>query len=99
MAKEVQNMREQLNWHWRNNMRTVRFFALDARASLSFMTLLVYARTSTIILTFIITMIFYWLEKKGLTFPAALRSLRMWFVGLERPGVASVHKKRLIDRG
>lgn len=65
MAKEVQNMQDQLNWHWRNNMRTVRFFALDARASLCFMVLLVYARTSTIILTFIVTGIFYLLEKRG----------------------------------
>ncbi|MFP4313404.1 MAG: IcmT/TraK family protein [Alphaproteobacteria bacterium] len=99
MAKEVQNMQEQLNWHWRNNMRTVRFFALDARASLCFMVLLVYARTSTIILTFIVTMIFYWLEKKGMTFPAALRNLRMWFVGTDRPGLNSVHHKKFIDHG
>lgn len=99
MAKEVQNMQDQLNWHWRNNMRTVRFFALDARASLCFMVLLVYARTSTIILTFIVTGIFYLLEKKGLTFPSALRALRLWFVGFNRPGLASVQRKKLIDRG
>lgn len=99
MAKEVQNMQEQLNWHWRNNMRIVRFFNLDARASLCFMILLVYARTSTIILTLIITMIFYWLEKKGMTFPAALRSLRMWFVGNDRPGWVSVCHKKFIDHG
>lgn len=99
MANEVENMQEQLNWHWRNNMRTVRFFALDARASLCFMVLLVYARTSTIVLTIIVTGIFYLLEKKGLTFPAALRALRLWFVGHERPGHVSVKRKRLIDRG
>lgn len=99
MAKEVQNIQDQLNWHWRNNMRTVRFFALDARASLCFMVLLVYARTSTLVLTFIVTMIFYWLEKKGMTFPAAMRALRLWFVGLNRPGHASAHRKNLIDRG
>lgn len=99
MAKEVQNMRDQLNWHWRNNMRTVRFFALDARASLCFMVLLVYARTSTLILTFIVTMIFYWLEKKGMTFPAALRTLRCWFVGQDRPGLISAQHRKLHDRG
>ena len=99
MAKEVQNMQEQLNWHWRNNMRTVRFFALDARASLYFMILLVYARTSTIMLTFFVTMIFYWLEKKGMTFPAALRTLRCWFVGQDRPGWISVQHKKFLDRG
>lgn len=99
MAKEIQNLREQLNWHWRNNMRTVRFFAVDARASLAFMTLLVYARTSTLMLALISTVIFYILEKQGLTFPAALRTLRGWFTGPERPGWASAQHKRLIDRG
>ncbi len=99
MAKEIQNIQEQLNWHWRNNMRTVRFFALDARASICFMVLLVYARTSTLVLTVIITTVFYFLEKKGMTFPAALRSLRLWFTGPNRPGWAGVHKKRLIDYG
>lgn len=99
MAKEIRNIQEQLNWHWRNTMRTVRFFALDARASLCFMILLVYARQSTIILTFVVTMVFYWLEKRGLTFPAALRSLRMWFVGHDRPGHASVQHRKMLDRG
>jgi hypothetical protein len=99
MAKEAQNIKDQINWHWRNNMRTVRFFAVDARASLAFMALLVYARMSTFIIAIISTMIFYMLEKKGLTFPAALRTLRGWFTGHERPGHASAQHKQLIDRG
>lgn len=99
MAKEALNIREQLNWHWRNNMRPVRFFALDARASLAFMTLLVYARTSTLIFALLSSAVFYWLDKKGLTFPAAMRSLRCWFTGPDRPAWASVQRKRLIDRG
>lgn len=99
MAKEIKNIQDQLNWHWRNTMRIVRFFNLDARASLCFMVLLVYARPSTLFLTFVVTMIFYWLEKRGLTFPSALRSLRMWFIGTDRPGWSSAHHKQLIDRG
>lgn len=80
-------------------MRPVRFFMLDARASICFLVLLVYMRTSTIILTIIVTLVFRFLEKKGLTFPAALRSIRMWFVGRDRPGLPGALHKRFIDRG
>lgn len=27
-AQEIQDTQEQLNWHWRNSMRVVRFFPL-----------------------------------------------------------------------
>ena len=99
MAKEIENIQEKLNWHWRNSMRPVRFFMLDARASICFLVLLVYARTSTIVLTIIVTLVFRFLEKKGLTFPAAVRTIRMWFVGKDRPGIPSVNRKQFTDSG
>lgn len=99
MAKEIENIKEKLNWHWRNSMRPVRFFMLDARASICFLVLLVYARTSTIIITIIVTIIFRLLEKKGLTFPAALRAFRQWIVGKNRPGWPSALHKQFNDWG
>ncbi len=99
MAKEIENIQEKLNWHWRNSMRPVRFFMLDARASICFLVLLVYLRVSTLVLTVIVTLFFRFLEKKGLTFPAALRSIRMWFVGKDRPGVPGVLRKKFLDQG
>lgn len=80
-------------------MRPVRFFMLDARASICFLVLLVYARTSTIIITILVTLFFRFLEKRGLTFPAAMRSIRMWFVGKDRPGLPSALHKKFIDSG
>lgn len=99
MSKEIENIREQLNWHWRNNMRPVRFFMLDARAVIPFLVLLIYFRPSTLILTCLITAFFYILERKGLTVPAALRMMRSWVTGRERPGWISVHRKRFKDYG
>ncbi len=32
-AEELENLQEKMNWHWRNSMRVVRFFAFDARAA------------------------------------------------------------------
>lgn len=85
---------EKANWHWRNSMRPVRFFNLDARAALPFFILLVYARPVTLVMTIVIVMIFRVLESKGLTFPAALRALRVWLVGHFRPGWFSyAHRK------
>lgn len=92
-------IQEKANWHWRNSMRPVRFFNLDARAALPFCLLLVYARPITLFLTIIFTFVFSYLEKKGLTFPAALRALRVWLVGVDRPAWLSMRQRGMIDYG
>ena len=58
---------EKKNWHWRNSMRPVRFFNLDARCALPFFILLVYARPVTFALTLLIVLFFWLLERRGLT--------------------------------
>ena len=90
---------EKVHWHWRNTMRPVRFFNLDARAALPFASLLVYARESTLILTIVITIIFYLFERRGLTFPAALRAMRVFIIGRDRPGWVTYRHRRLKDYG
>lgn len=90
---------EKANWHWRNSFRPARFFNLDARAAWPFVILLIYFRPISLFLTISITVIFYLLERKGLTFPAALRSLRVWLVGRERPAWFSLRRRRLRDFG
>lgn len=92
-------LKEKANWHWRNSMRPVRFFNLDARAGLPFFLLLVYARPITLLLTIITTVIFKQLEKRGLTFPSAMRALRVWTIGQERPAWVSMRRRRLKDYG
>jgi intracellular multiplication protein IcmT len=99
MVKEIENIQEKLNWHWRNSMRPVRFLAFDVRAAMPIPILIVYARPSTIMLTIITLLVFRYLERKGLTFPAAMRNLRAWVVGSERPGWLSVESKKFIDYG
>jgi len=98
-AEEIDNLQEKMNWHWRNSMRTVRFFAFDARASVPIPLLLVYARWSTISLTIITLLVFRFLENKGLTVPSAMRNLRSWLVGSERPGWVSVQRRKFTDYG
>jgi hypothetical protein len=100
VSDQIDNINEKLNWHWRNSMRTVRFFAFDARASI--VLILIFFRMTDIyawLLVFATFAFFRFLERKGLTFPAALRNFRMWLVGKERPGLMGVYRRRFRDFG
>lgn len=101
MARQTEEdvAREKRNWHWRNSMRPARFFGMDARAAIPFLILIVYARPITIFLAFVFTALFKHLERKGLTFPAALRAFRSWLVGQARPGLIGVRRRKMIDYG
>ena len=99
MGQLEDTIEERTNWHWRNSMRPVRFLNIDARAAIPFMLLLVYFRPITIFLTVVSTIMFIALEKRGLTFPSALRSFRSWLNGQKRPAWVSARRRRLIDYG
>lgn len=103
MANAAKNLIEQqdaINWHWRNTMRPVRFFAMDARAAMAFLILLPnMARLSVWIFCLTVTFIFMILEKKGLVFEAALRRLRSWIIGIFRPAWNTIHFRKTIDFG
>lgn len=86
-------------WHWRNTMKTVRFFQFDARAGLFVALLLVHFRIWTLLLLITMLMAFYMLERKGLSFPSALRSIRVWLIGTKRPGWIWLRRRKLQDTG
>lgn len=94
---EFENIQEMQNWHWRNSMRPVRFFAFDARAVIPYIFLLLYARLVTLIIAVTVTLVFWVLERRGLTVPSALRKLRSWLCGPVRPGWIKVYRRRLTD--
>src|SRR5690606_10790559 len=99
MGAVEDTLEEKANWHWRNTMRPVRFFGLDARAAIPYFVLLVYARPITIFLTVTSTIVFIMLEKRGLSFDSALRALRNWLVGQKRPAWISLRRRRMLDFG
>lgn len=99
MVKEIENIQEKLNWHWRNSMRPARFFSFDARAALPLPLLIIHPRISTIVLFIAFLIVFRYLERKGLTFPSAVRNFRAWFVGRDRPGWLGVFERRFRDFG
>ncbi len=99
MGQREDTEEERANWHWRNSMRPVRFFGLDARAAIPFFVLLFYFRLVTLFLTVTLTMVFMFFERRGLAFNAALRAFRGWILGQKRPGWLSYARKKMVDFG
>ena len=52
-------------WHWRNTMKTVRFFIFDARAGFFVVLVLVHARAWTLGLAVCVMTVFYLLERRN----------------------------------
>ncbi len=87
------------DWHWRNSMKPVRFFALDARAAAPFALLLMHFRISTLVFALVVTIAFWIAERAGLTFSAALRRLRLAIIGPRRPRLIWTAHRRMVDYG
>lgn len=84
-------------WHWRNTMKVVRFFGLDARAAIFWIFVLVHFRTWTVVLALSMTIIFLMLERRGLTYFSAWRAARLWFVGTRRPALIWTSRRKMLD--
>ena len=88
-----------MDLHWRNTQRPVRFGPLDARAFVGVGVLLVHMRLWVLALTIITLIIFWTFERFGLTFPSALRAMRSWFWGRNRPANSRRARRYMIDSG
>lgn len=86
-------------WHWRNTMKPVRFFMLDARAGFFIILLLVHARIWTLVLMITVNAIFWILERKGLSFMSAIRAIRLWLIGNYRPAWVYTRRRKFLDTG
>ena len=80
-------------------MRPIRFFNFDVKAIVPFFILLFHIRLTTLIFCILSTLVFWGLEKKGLTVDAALRALRVQMFGHFRPGLPKFRYRRLKDFG
>jgi len=97
VSKQIDVIEDKVNWHWRYSMQPIRFFMFDARAALTLPILLLYFRPITVAITILNLLFFRFLEQRGLTFPSALRNLRAWIVGQNRPRLVSVLKNKFVD--
>jgi len=81
--------------HWRDTFKPARFFFMDAKAGIPILATLLHFRIYTVALTVLWIAIFWVLERRGLSFWAALRGFRAWLIGDLRParGVFKVRGK------
>ncbi|MBI3441638.1 MAG: type IV secretion protein IcmT [Proteobacteria bacterium] len=86
-------------WHWRNSMKPVRFFRFDARAGFFLVVLLIHARLWTLGLAVLVFLLFWILERNGLSFSAAIRTVRRWFIGAHRPAWIYSRRRKFLDTG
>ncbi|HRJ12558.1 MAG TPA: IcmT/TraK family protein [Alphaproteobacteria bacterium] len=85
--------------HWRNSMKSARFFALDARAVFPFLLVLIHVRGWTLMLALVCTILFWLAERIGLRFDSALRAVRAWLVAPYRPARPYQLNHRMADLG
>ncbi len=88
-----------MDWHWRNSMKVTRFFALDARAAIPFVFLIVHFRPYTLGLAIFVVTVFFLAERAGLTFGAALRRIRVFLLGPRRPRMLWIAHRSMVDYG
>jgi intracellular multiplication protein IcmT len=86
-----------MDLHWRNTQKPARFFMLDARASAATFLYLVHAKVWTFVVAVITMLLFWFLERHGLTFQASLRAFRVWFIGPKRPALRHGSHRHWID--
>jgi len=71
--------------HWRNTFKPARFAFMDARAGVPLLAALLHVRPWTMALAAAAIGVFWYLERVGMSFPAAARGVRAWFAGSLRP--------------
>jgi intracellular multiplication protein IcmT len=89
----------EMDYHWRNTMKPVRFFMLDARVAIFLMLFILHMRLWTIGLFLVVSLFFGMLEKRGLVFSAAMRTFRTWLLGKRRPAWLWLRKRKFHDYG
>ncbi len=90
----------EMDYHWRNTMKPVRFFMVDARAAIFIFPVLLRMFEWWSWALFFVMLLFFWmLEKRGLVFAAALRTFRTWILGKRRPAWLWIRKRKFHDYG
>ncbi len=90
---------EASDYHWRNSMRSARFFSFDARSVLGILLVIIHIRLWTLMLAFSLIGVFWAAERAGYEFNAVLRRVRSLIVGPKRPATAFTSLRKLKDYG
>jgi len=83
---------------WRDTFRPARFFMIDARVLFIILPTILHFRWYTIMATVLVAGVLYFFEKRQeMQVPGALRMLRWWFIGHDRPARPRLKRRWMID--
>jgi len=88
-----------MDLHWRNTQKVARFFSLDARAFFFLFIFMIHIRLWTLITVIVAMLVFWIMERRGLTFEASLRTFRVWILGPRRPATLFTQRRNWVDFG
>lgn len=83
--------------HWRDTYKPARFFFMDAKAGVPVLATLLHFRLYTVVPTVAWIVLFWFLERRGLSFNSAFRAFRAWIIGDERPAKNAFKIRSRID--
>jgi len=83
--------------HWRDTFKPARFFFMDAKAGVPLVACLLHIRTYTVVPVVAWIFLFWFLERRGLSFYSAFRGLRAWIIGDDRPARNAFKVRAPID--
>ena len=88
-----------MDLHWRNTQKPARFFSFDARAFLAIFLFMVHMRLWTLAIVVSAMLVFWVMERRGLTFESSLRLFRTWILGRRRPATLNGRRRHMVDFG
>jgi len=82
---------------WYQTYKPSRFFMMDAKAGIPLILVLLHFRTYTVVPAVIWVALFWFLDRRGMSFTSALRSARSWTIGDIRPAKGVFKIRARID--
>ena len=83
--------------HWRDTYKPARFFMLDARAGVPIILCALHIRPWTIGIALLVVILFWVLERRGLSFQSAFRAFRAELAGNHRPALGTTKIRGHVD--
>ena len=83
---------------WRECSKPARFFMVDARIAPALLITLVWVRWYTVIPTILLVLLVWYAEKRlDMDVASALRAVRSWFAGPDRPARSVLKQRSVVD--
>lgn len=70
---------------WYQTYKPARFFMMDSKAGIPLILVLLHFKTYTVIPVFLWLVLFWFLDRRGMSITSAFRAARSWVIGDIRP--------------